>query len=60
MKKIFFGFALSTMLFALGFSAEAQQPTKVPRIGYVSGVAIPTLLGLGRGIPARTAGSRLH
>jgi len=24
------------MLFALGFAAEAQQPTKIPRIGYLS------------------------
>jgi putative tryptophan/tyrosine transport system substrate-binding protein len=35
MRKGFFGFALSGMLLALCFSAEAQQPTKVPRIGYV-------------------------
>src|SRR5262249_58987143 len=28
--------ALSTMLFALCLRAEAQQPTKIPRIGYVS------------------------
>ena len=42
MKKIFFGFALSTMLFALGFSAEAQQPGKVPRIGYLSGSGDPS------------------
>src|SRR5262245_12168749 len=27
---------LGTMLFALGGSAEAQQPKKVPRIGYLS------------------------
>jgi putative tryptophan/tyrosine transport system substrate-binding protein len=36
-KKEFFGFALGTMLFALCFSAWAQQPAKIPRIGYVSG-----------------------
>src|SRR5262249_15780470 len=29
--------ALSTMLLALSVSAQAQQPTKVPRIGYVIG-----------------------
>jgi putative ABC transport system substrate-binding protein len=29
-------FALCAMLFALCFSAEAQQPKKVPRIGYLS------------------------
>jgi putative ABC transport system substrate-binding protein len=31
-----FGYALSAMLFALSFTAEAQQPRKVPRIGYLS------------------------
>jgi ABC-type uncharacterized transport system substrate-binding protein len=36
-KKIqIIGFALSAMLLALCFSAAAQQPTKVPRIGYLS------------------------
>jgi hypothetical protein len=29
--------ALGALLFALNFPAEAQQPGKVPRIGYVSG-----------------------
>jgi putative ABC transport system substrate-binding protein len=37
MKTGFFGFALCAILFALCFSAEAQQPPKVPRIGYLSG-----------------------
>jgi putative tryptophan/tyrosine transport system substrate-binding protein len=37
MRKKTFGLALSAMLFALCFPAEAQQPKKVPRIGYVSG-----------------------
>jgi putative tryptophan/tyrosine transport system substrate-binding protein len=36
MKKTFFGFALSATLFALCSSAEAQQPTKVPRIGFLN------------------------
>jgi putative ABC transport system substrate-binding protein len=36
MRKKFFVFALSTFLFALCFSTEAQQPKKVPRIGYLS------------------------
>jgi ABC-type uncharacterized transport system substrate-binding protein len=31
-----FAYALCTMLFALCSSAEAQQPKKVPRIGYLS------------------------
>jgi putative tryptophan/tyrosine transport system substrate-binding protein len=37
MRKKFIGLALSAMLFALGVSAQAQQPKKVPRIGYLSG-----------------------
>ena len=32
-----FGSALCTMLFALCFSAPAQQTGKIPRIGYISG-----------------------
>jgi putative tryptophan/tyrosine transport system substrate-binding protein len=35
-QKIFF-LALSSMLFALSVSAHAKEPTKMPRIGYVSG-----------------------
>jgi putative ABC transport system substrate-binding protein len=31
------GFALSAMLFALCVPADAQQPKKVPRIGYLAG-----------------------
>ena len=36
MRKTVISFALCAMLFALCMSAEAQQPTKVPRIGYLS------------------------
>jgi putative ABC transport system substrate-binding protein len=36
-----FGVALYAMFFALSFPAEAQQPTKVPRIGYL-GVTSPS------------------
>jgi len=36
MRIKFIGVALSTMVFALCYSAEAQQPKKVPRIGYLS------------------------
>jgi ABC-type uncharacterized transport system substrate-binding protein len=36
MKKNVFCLALGAMLFALCFSAEAQQPKKVPRIGYLT------------------------
>ena len=37
------GFALCTMLSALCGSAEAQQPTKFPRIGYLSAVSPSTI-----------------
>ena len=36
MRKNYVGLALSALLFALCFPAEAQQPKKVPRIGYLS------------------------
>ena len=36
MKRKITGLALCAMALALGFSAEAQQPKKVPRIGYLS------------------------
>ena len=36
MRKRIIGFALSTVLFALCLPVEAQQPKKVPRIGYMS------------------------
>ena len=36
MSKKILCIALCAMLFALCFSAEAQQPKKVPRIGYLS------------------------
>ena len=36
-RRSFFCFALGALLLALCFSAEAQQPAKIPRIGYVSG-----------------------
>jgi putative tryptophan/tyrosine transport system substrate-binding protein len=36
MGKRFFGLTLSPLLLALCLSAEAQQPKKVPRIGYLS------------------------
>src|ERR671922_484397 len=37
MRKTVIGFALSTLLLALCFPAEAQQLGKIPRIGIVSG-----------------------
>jgi len=36
MRKTVISFALCAMLFTLCFSAEAQQSTKIPRIGYLS------------------------
>jgi putative ABC transport system substrate-binding protein len=41
-KKIY-RIALCTMLFALSFSAEAQQPTKIPRIGYLNTSSLSAL-----------------
>ena len=35
MRKSFFGLVLSAMLFALCLPVEAQQPKKLPRIGYL-------------------------
>jgi putative ABC transport system substrate-binding protein len=37
MKKTFFGLSFSAILFAVCLSAQAQQPTKVPRIGFLGG-----------------------
>jgi hypothetical protein len=39
-------FSLSVFLFALCSSAEAQQPKKVARIGYLSGTGGPNTSGL--------------
>jgi putative ABC transport system substrate-binding protein len=36
MKKKITALALGAMLFAISFSASAQQPKKVPRIGYLA------------------------
>src|SRR5437899_8805699 len=40
MRKIFFHFALGTLLFALSFPTHAQQPTKIPRVGYLTAVSL--------------------
>jgi putative tryptophan/tyrosine transport system substrate-binding protein len=37
MSRQITGFAFGAMLLALSFPAEAQQPTKVPRIGFLAG-----------------------
>ena len=43
MRKKFIGLALCAMLFALCSPAEAQQPKKGPRIGYVAGTSRSTI-----------------
>ena len=40
MRKNGFGLMLGALLFALSLSAEAQQPTKIPRIGYLDAVSL--------------------
>jgi putative tryptophan/tyrosine transport system substrate-binding protein len=40
MKKIFIGLALGAFLFAPSHPAHAQQPAKVPQIGYLGGVSL--------------------
>jgi putative ABC transport system substrate-binding protein len=40
MSKTIICLALSAVLFALSMSAEAQQPTKIPRIGYLHGASL--------------------
>ena len=42
MTKKIAGFTLCVLLFALSFPAEAQQPTKIPQIGFLAGRAHPT------------------
>ena len=43
MNQRIFALALGAMLFALCFRAEAQQPKKVPRIGFLSGQSPSTI-----------------
>ena len=43
-KKVMCG-ALGAMLLALSLPAEAQQPAKIPRIGYVSPIGDPNTPG---------------
>ena len=40
MKKKIISFVLGTMLSALGVRVEAQQPAKIPRIGYLDAVSL--------------------
>ena len=48
------------VLLAVAVLAEAQQPKKVPRIGYLARCSCSTDLGPHRGIPARSARAWLH
>jgi putative tryptophan/tyrosine transport system substrate-binding protein len=43
MRKRVFCFALCAMLFALCSLASAQQPTKIPRIGYLTGARLTAI-----------------
>ena len=54
MKKKITVLTLCAMLFALSVSAQAQQPTKIPRIGYLA-VASPLRNHRHRGVPAGSA-----
>ena len=47
-------FIFVTMIFASVLFAQAQQPTKVPRIGYLTGASLSQSRPF-RGIPARSA-----
>ena len=40
MKKQIFALSIGSMILALCLSVDAQQPTKVPRIGYLSGSSL--------------------
>jgi len=50
MRRRFFGFTLGTLLFALNFPAEAQQPKKVPRIGFITSGTAFSVGGFQRGL----------
>ena len=54
MTRKIIGFALGALLFALCSFAEAQQPAKAPRIGYVTSFGAPA----GRGVSAFLQGLR--
>ncbi|HEU4637609.1 MAG TPA: ABC transporter substrate-binding protein, partial [Candidatus Binatia bacterium] len=43
MKNNILGFVLFTVLLAFGFAVEAQQPAKIPRIGYLTGSALSVI-----------------
>jgi ABC-type uncharacterized transport system substrate-binding protein len=45
LRRRIIGFALNAMLLALSVPADAQQPSKIPRIGYVRVVGVPSTPG---------------
>jgi putative tryptophan/tyrosine transport system substrate-binding protein len=50
MKRKITVFTLSAMLFALCVSVEAQQPKKIPRIGFLAGTEGPSVGAFQRGL----------
>ena len=56
-SKSLFYIALCSMLSVLFSHAEAQQPTKVPRIGYLTAVSLSAISGPHRGVPTGSAGA---
>jgi putative ABC transport system substrate-binding protein len=53
MTKQILGFVLSAMLFALGGSAEAQQPVGIPRIGILAPLSVSSFSGRLEGLRKR-------
>ena len=41
--KIIFALALSALLLALSIPTQAQQPTKIARIGFLAGISLSAL-----------------
>ena len=50
MTKNFFGLTLCALLLVVSFSVEAQQPKKIPRIGFVSGSPGPDVQAFQQGL----------
>ena len=44
MRKKVIGLTLSALLFALSLPAQAQQPTKIPRIGFLNAASPSAIL----------------
>jgi putative tryptophan/tyrosine transport system substrate-binding protein len=53
MTKQILGFVLSAMLFAVGGSAEAQQPVGIPRIGILAPLSVSSFSGRLEGLRKR-------